>query len=182
MKKVYTSACVVIPPEDKWESIQQIRTKYDRQFHRWIPHINLIYPFYSKDLFYDLESKFREICRRINSFKIKFNKIQYFQHKHQNYTLWLNPEPKELIVHLQSKLLKIVPDCNDLNKYKGGFTPHLSVGQIKGKKDLFEMINEIQNSWKELEFKVSSIYFISRENNKFSKFEVVKEILLKSQN
>jgi 2'-5' RNA ligase len=180
MKKEYTSACVIIPPEDKWEQIQLIRKNYDRQINRWMPHINLLYPFYSKDLFYELERKFTKICRRVNPFKISFNKFKYFQHRHQNYTMWLNPEPKELVIQLQKKLLEIVPDCNDVNRHKGGFKPHLSVGQVKGKENLLETINKIQNSWNELKFEVSSIYFISRENDKFSKFKVIKKILLKS--
>ena len=45
MKKVYTSACVIIPPKELWGPIQKIRQQYDRQIHRWMPHITLLYPF-----------------------------------------------------------------------------------------------------------------------------------------
>ena len=43
--KTHKSAVVIIPPEEIWEPIQKIRRLYDRQCHRWMPHITLIYPF-----------------------------------------------------------------------------------------------------------------------------------------
>ena len=46
MSKFYNSAVVIIPPQEKWESIQEIRETYDRGFNRWMPHITLIYPFF----------------------------------------------------------------------------------------------------------------------------------------
>ena len=178
MNKVYTSACVIIPPKELWDPIQKIRQQYDRQIHRWMPHITLLYPFRPKTEFNDLEKEFKELCSHIKPFEISFRNLRYFHHKHQNFTIWLNPEPYILINHLQAELLKVVPDCDDVNKHKNGFTPHLSVGQIKGKKPLIKIIDKLQNSWKELKFTLNSVYFISRENNKQSKFEIIKKIPL----
>lgn len=178
MKKVYTSACVIIPPKEIWDQIQKIRHRYDRQIHRWMPHITLLYPFRPKAEFNDLEKEFIELCSQLKPFEISFRNVRYFHHRHQNYTIWLNPEPHNLINHLQAELLKVVPDCEDINKYKNGFTPHLSVGQIKGKEKLIQIIDNLQNSWKELKFTLNSVYLISRENNKQSKFEIIKKIPL----
>ena len=69
--------------------------------------------------------------------------------------------------------------CDDVNKHKNGFAPHLSIGQIKGKKKLYKIIQELQNQWKELLFEVKEFYFISRENHKNSKFQIEKQIPLK---
>ncbi|MFX1337544.1 MAG: 2'-5' RNA ligase family protein [Promethearchaeota archaeon] len=179
MNKVHTSACVIIPPKELWDPIQTIRQIYDRHIHRWMPHITLLYPFRSKAEFDDLEKSFIKKCSEIHSFEIILRKLRYFRHRHQNYTIWLDPEPTNSITQLQAELLKIVPDCDDVNKYKNGFTPHLSVGQVKGKEKLDHIIETLQNSWKDLRFLLNSVYFISRENNKFSRFEIIKEILLK---
>lgn len=65
-----------------------------------------------------------------------------------------------------------------MNKYKKGFTPHLSVGQIKGKEKLYKVKNELQNSWKNLEFLVNDIFFIAREKSKNAKFEIEKRFPL----
>lgn len=178
MNKVYTSACVIIPPKDLWDPIQKIRQQYDRQIHRWMPHITLLYPFRPKVEFNDLEKEFKDICSQIEPFEIYFRHFKYFLHKHQNFTIWLNPEPYDLINHLQVEILKVVPDCDDVNKYKTGFIPHLSVGQIKGKQRLIRLIDKLQKIWKELRFNLDSVYFISRENDKQSKFKIIKEISL----
>jgi len=179
LSKVYTSAVVIIPTEKIRAPIQEIRKKYDRQINRWMPHINLLYPFLPKNQFDNIEKDLSMGCRNIESFEISFRKFKYFSHRHQNYTMWLYPEPSDLIIKLQSKLLEIFPECDDVNKHKGGFTPHLSVGQIKSKELLNLTLKKLQNQWKELKFELNSIYFISREKSKMSKFIIEKEILLK---
>ena len=179
MSKLYTSAVVIIPPQSLWAPIQEIRKTYDRQINRWMPHINLLYPFRNSNEFSKLAEKFSKVCRQNQTFDISLKIINHFQHSHQNYTMWLKPEPADLIIRLQEKLLTIVPDCNDVNKYKNGFTPHLSVGQIIGKNKLISTLGKLQNQWEELKFALNSIYFISREKNKTSKFCIEKEIALK---
>ncbi|MFX1258832.1 MAG: 2'-5' RNA ligase family protein, partial [Promethearchaeota archaeon] len=131
MSKIYTSAVVIIPPANIWDPIQEIRKIYDRQIDRWMPHINLMYPFRPKNQFITLKKKFLEMCIHINSFEVTLKNFKYFKHRNNNFTIWLNPIPNHLIIHLQSVILKILPDCNDVNKHKNGFQPHLSVGQIQ---------------------------------------------------
>jgi 2'-5' RNA ligase len=179
MKKVYTSACVIIPPKEIWDPIQKIRQQYDRQLHRWMPHITLLYPFRPKSEFNDFQEKFKSVCSHIKPFEVILRDFKYFTHNHQNYTIWLNPEPNKLMNFLQTELLKVVPDCDDVNKYKNGFTPHLSVGQVKGKEKLIQTLNSLKKSWKVLRFLLTTVYFISRENNGPSKFEIIKKISLK---
>ncbi len=178
MTRVNSSAVVIIPPKESWGPIQEIRRIYDRQIHRWMPHITLLYPFRHESEYNTLESLFSTRCEKIKSFEIKFSKFKYFNHGKQKYTIWLAPEPESLIIYLQYKLLAIVPDCNNVNLHKNGFTPHLSVGQIDGKKKLIEVIETLQRNWSQLKFTINSIYFIAREKQKQSKFEVKKTFLL----
>lgn len=178
MSKVYTSAVVIIPPQEKWASIQEIRKIYDRNIHRWMPHITLLYPFRPEDEYPTIEKDILEICKSISPFEINLRDIHFFNHGHQRYTLWLSPEPVDLIKDLQSKILKIVPDCNDVNKYKKGFNPHLSVGQINGKIKLLEIIENLQNNWHKIRFFLNEIFFIACEKSKTSKFEISRKFTL----
>ena len=181
MSKVYSSAVVIIPPKEKWPPIQEIRRSHDRQINRWMPHITLLYPFRPEDDYSTLEREFSEKCNSIKPFEIHLKQFNYFNHGRQRYTLWLNPEPADLIKDLQTIILKIAPDCDDVNKYKYGFRPHLSVGQIKGRDKLLEIIKNLQDNWKSFTFFLNEICFISREKTKTSRFEIKKRIQLKKE-
>lgn len=182
MVKVFTSAVAIIPPQEIWPPIQEIRKIYDRQIKRWMPHITLLYPFRPEAEFDELKTRFSEVCRLFKNFEIKLEEFNYFSHKKSNYTIWLSPEPREKIIELQSALLEIVPDCNDVNLNESGFTPHLSVGQFRGnKKALLEIIYLLQQEWNPLIFHLDSINFISRENSRFSRFQNQKQILFNFQ-
>ena len=176
MTKVITSAVVIIPPIEKWASIQEIRRLYDRNIERWMPHITLLYPFRLRSEYPNLEEVFSETCKKFEPFEVSLENFLYFNHEGQNFTLWLNPEPGDSIKKIQTCILKSVPDCDDVNKFKLGFIPHLSVGQTKGKNKVLKVIFQLEQSWEKIKFWVDRIYFISREKPKTSKFKIFKEI------
>lgn len=174
--KVYTSAVVIIPPKENWAPIQAIRKLYDRQINRWMPHITMLYPFRPESEFSNLEKIFLEKCKNIKPFEIALRNFNFFSHVREKYTIWLDPEPNESIISIQADLLKLVPNCDDVIKFKSGYKPHLSIGQIKGKIKLEKIINRLQKNWIEVKFLINKIYFISREQDKISKFEIRKSI------
>ena len=182
MSKVYSSAVVIIPPKEKWAPIQEIRKIFDRNINRWMPHITLLYPFRPKNQYEDIEKDFSEKCENIKPFEISLKFFSYFSHDHQKYTLWIDPEPNKSIVKLQDEILKTVPDCNDVNKHKNGYKPHLSVGQIKGKNELQKTITDLQANWVEMKFILNEIFFISREESKTSEFKISKQFQFKRNN
>ena len=181
MSKVYTAACVIIPPREKWAPIQAIRTKYDRHVHRWMPHINLLYPFLEMSKFSaDQQERFRDACQHFPSFEIQLAEFKFFSHRYNNHTIWLSPEPRDQVSALQKEVLKVVPECNDVNRFKGGYTPHLSVGQVKGRTKLKKLLTRFQSDWEPLSFNVGEIYIISREDQKSSKFSIDETFALSS--
>jgi 2'-5' RNA ligase len=177
MTKTVTSACVIIPPKDIWEPIQKIRRKYDSKVQRWMPHINLFYPFTPKQDYDKIFRDFEIKCNQINAFTIYLKQFKYFRHRYQTYTIRQDPEPNDLIIHLQRKLLKVAPEYNDVNQFSGGFRPHLSVGQFTTYK-IHDFIAQLQKNWDPLKFRVNQIYFISRANTKDSAFRIIKKIKL----
>ncbi len=177
MNKTVASACVIIPPEEIWEPIQKIRRTYDSKIHRWMPHINLFYPFAPMQEYDKIFKKFENKCKTIKVFTISLKQFKYFQHRYQNHTIWLDPEPNELIIDLQRELLKLVPEYNDVNKFSRGFRPHLSIGQFTTYK-IYDFIAQLQKNWEVLTFQVNQIYFISHENVKDSAFKIIKKLKL----
>jgi 2'-5' RNA ligase len=178
MTKVYNSAVVLIPPEEKWNTIQKVRRQYDRNYHRWMPHITLLYPFRSEPEFNLLESDFQKICQNLDSFEVQLNSFNYFNHGRQRYTIWLKPTPKKPIIDLQKLIQSLTPDCNDVSLFRGGYTPHLSLGQISGKVLLDEVLQILSANWRSLQFIVDKFFFIAREAKKNSVFQVKKAISL----
>ena len=171
--KTYQSAVVVIPPDSVIAPIQEIRRQYDRHFRRWMPHINLIYPFRPTEMFADLLPRFRDTCSKHPLFSITLKEIRYFRHRRENYTLWLHPEPTEELLRLQQSLVRLVPDCDDVSRHAGGFTPHLSIGQVQGKHRMEALLSRLQQKWQSVSFTVAEIYFIRRDAPPNDVFKIV---------
>jgi len=134
-EKVYTTAAIVMPPDEIWTQIQEIRERHDKAYQRWMPHINLLFPFVPEDQFSYAVSKAERGLRSVTPFTVKFEDFGYFEHGRSN-TLYLKPqdEPQGGLISLQAKLVALFPQCTDLeSKGATGFTPHLTVGQFVGK-------------------------------------------------
>jgi RNA 2',3'-cyclic 3'-phosphodiesterase len=163
-KKTYTTAVVLIPPVELWEPIQVIRRVHDRHIRRWMPHITLLYPFRARDEFAGLSEQFSAVCRDIEPFRVDLVEMRSFQHRRESYTLWLAPEPREALVQLQALVGHIVPDCDDVMRHGDGFTPHLSVGQVRGDKQMVALTKELQTGWQPIAFTAHEVNLIWRRD------------------
>eukprot|EP01138_Halocafeteria_seosinensis_P013119 gb/GECG01013398.1/.p1 GENE.gb/GECG01013398.1/~~gb/GECG01013398.1/.p1 ORF type:complete len:642 (+),score=72.70 gb/GECG01013398.1/:1-1926(+) len=133
--KEYKSAIVIIPPTQLWKPIQTIRSIHDRVYHRWMPHINLMYPFLPDEgtCFEQAAATLQERLRDLESFRVHLNEIQCFKHK-KSATVWLGPgddSEREKLEELNRALEEVFPEHNDVSTISDkGFTPHLSLGQF----------------------------------------------------
>jgi 2'-5' RNA ligase len=175
-EKSYNTAVVVIPPQELWEPIQQIRRQHDRHVRRWMPHINLLYPFRPRSQFAFLAERFASVCHSLSTFTITMREVKYFEHGNGNYTLWLAPEPTEPLRHLLTILQQIVPDCQDTSGHAQGFVPHLSLGQAKGQESFRKLLGTLQREWQTMSFSVSQISMIWREEPPNDTFHVAEKI------
>jgi 2'-5' RNA ligase len=162
MDKTHQTAIVLSPPENARDSIQAIRKQHDRNFRRWMPHVTLVYPFRPKDQFDDLAEAFAEACRTIEPFDVTLNAFQFFQHGRRGFTMWLGPEPKDAVGVLQEALWKVVPDCDEVGRHRDGFTPHLSVGQLRRRDELDAVLQDLQADWTPLTFRADRVDLIWR--------------------
>lgn len=160
--KTHQTAVVVIPPESCWEPIQAIRRQHDRQVRRWMPHVTLLYPFRPRSEFDVVANQMRQACALIQPFEVRLTEFREFRHGRDSHTLWLAPEPPEELVRLQAALQSVVQDCDDTTRYAAGFTPHLSVGQVRGRAALARLKNELQDRWAPLWFTLREVSLIWR--------------------
>jgi 2'-5' RNA ligase len=162
--KTHQASVVAMPSHDVWEPIQAIRREHDRQIHRWMPHVNLLYPFCPRDQFerQRVIPRLAEACRRVSAFDVRLATFRYFTHGARRATIWLDPEPRDAFVHLQSTLQDTFPQYDEQSRHREGFTPHLSVGQVTSRRALQELLAALQTSWSPLTFHLDAIALIWR--------------------
>jgi 2'-5' RNA ligase len=161
--KTYTTAVVLIPPPEVWPPIQAIRRQHDRHQVRWVmPHITLLYPFRPRQEFVTLAARFARPCREIEPFMVELAELRFFHHGRGSYTLWLAPEPREGVVQLQAALQSMVTDCDDVTRYPNGFTPHLSVAQVRGQAAMEQLRAALHRTWQPVSFPVQQVSLIWR--------------------
>jgi 2'-5' RNA ligase len=162
-RKTHQTAVVLVPPAEVWPPIQTIRQRHDRHAYRWVmPHITLLYPFRPREEFPPLAEQLGLACRTLAPFPVRLAVLRHFDHGRGSYTLWLAPEPAEAVAQLQAVLQSVVPDCDDVQRYAQGFTPHLSVAQARGRATMERLQEALQATWQPLSFMATAVQLIWR--------------------
>jgi 2'-5' RNA ligase len=156
------TAVAIVPPEDVWEPVQAIRRLHDRQIHRWMPHINLLYPFRPRADFPSVLPALADACAAVEPFTLTLAEFRFFRHGSGRRTLWLAPEPAEQLRRLQATMQAAVPDCDDLSRFPAGFTPHLSLGQFTTAGACVQVRKQLQARWVPLAFVVKEVSLLAR--------------------
>ena len=160
--KTHITAVVLIPPETLSAPIQAIRERHDRNIGRWMPHITLLYPFWPWAQLHRAVPRLEEATAAIEPFTMTLSKFQFFYHRRSRFTMWLEPEPMNPLRALHRQLHQRFPGCDDTARFRSGFTPHLSVGQVSGQAKLHRRLSRLQASWQPLEWAVDTVSLIYR--------------------
>lgn len=173
----HQTALCIIPPENLWKPIQMIRSIHDKAYARWMPHINLIYPFVPESEFDQTKEKLERVLQEQTPFDIEFDQssIQYFKQKGQQCTFHLRPKISAKTVEIQNQIQ------NALFKSTGGTTPsfeaHLTLGQTTTSR-ISDVLIEMKSKWTPIKFTVDRLAMISRENDPNEEFSIKKQIFL----
>lgn len=158
--KTHRSAAVVIPPQEAWEPIQRIRLQHDRQVRRWMPHINVLYPFHDEAEWAEHRVLLARAAACVQPFTLTLRRFRSFDHGRGRYTAWLEPEPAAPLQTLFGILAEEFDDCDDLARQPGGYSPHLSVGQFGD--PIEDHLAALQRAWQPLRFEVRELAVITR--------------------
>jgi 2'-5' RNA ligase len=152
-----------MPPPEVWEPIQVIRRQYDRNVHRWMPHVTLLYPFLPREQFGEALPVLLEVGRQSTVFQVTLATFQAFTHAFGKATIWLTPEPRHALVTLQVALQAAFPAYDEQSRFPTGFTPHLSVGQASSPRARQHLLETLQASWQPVQFTLTALMLIWRE-------------------
>lgn len=169
LQPTHRSAVVIIPPAGVWPTIQAIRSVHDRSFERWMPHVNLLYGFVPDNHFAAAAPTLRAALADIRPFTVQLGELCSFHHKRSD-TVWLRPktEPGGALIDLHAALEGAFPQCDEQGKKSpAGFTPHLSVGQVRGsaRRRIADLLARWQSGWQPVSFAVGAVWLISRRDD-----------------
>jgi 2'-5' RNA ligase len=176
--KTHHTAVAILPPLEAWDPIQTIRERHDRHIRRWMPHVNVLYPFAPVERFDALEPRLRAACARVTPFEVRLAAFRHFHHGRGRYTMWLVPEPDEPFQELARALGEELPEYDDQFRFESGFTPHLSVGQFRGFEEVRRFKAREAARWRPLSFFVQELSVISRGDPPQDVFRFDREIPL----
>ena len=175
----HTSAVVLVPPRDLWAPIQAIRATNDKSYLRWMPHVNLLYPFLRDDARGATLSPSPPGSPSERSrgppFRVRLDDFRHFKHR-KSCTVWLHPSDPRVedawerepgacagVMAAQAALEAAFPFADNLSGISpAGFTPHLSVGQWPDRDRALAAAADMRREWRPIEFEVDAVYLISR--------------------
>lgn len=178
MTKTHKTAAVIIPPRVVWEPIQQIRSEHDRKIRRWMPHITLVYPFCEPTQFQSIAVETADQCREIAPFEVTLTTFNTFSHGKGHFTVWLPPEPDDSIRGVHAAVWTAVSYDEEYEPPIERFTPHLSVGQVRGRKRRQTLLEELSGGWQPMSFRVSEMHFVVRDDPPDDVFRVACAVCL----
>lgn len=124
----------------KNKEIERVRKKYDKDYKKFKPHINIVYPFeYANQE--QLHSHIKESIQDTKPFKLVLKDLKKSS---KDYYLYLTVDKgkKEILriyKNLHSKIL-----TKFVNKDMPKYTPHLTLGHFKTKKEIDNAIKNIK--------------------------------------
>lgn len=167
----YTTALVILPNAEQQEAINKIRSGKDKAFPRWMPHINLLYPFVPLEKFNETATTIKTVVTGFGSFTVDLDQVANFKNGKNMVTYHLRPSDssKKDIVDLQ----KDIADAIKFNNKKQ-FNPHLTLGQCS--KDDFDSEKQDAEQLGTVSFQVNKVYMIARSDTEDTPYQIVKEI------
>ncbi|KAF2459373.1 2'-5' RNA ligase superfamily-domain-containing protein [Lineolata rhizophorae] len=133
------TALALIPPSALHPPIEAIRARHDRAYHRWPPHINIVYLFVPANSLSDaisvLRSNLHQHVADVVNLHVSLEAPHMFTH-HRNATVFLKPdaESEQRLRNLRDVLVRCLGAVEGESPHGQGFTPHLSVGQASLRK------------------------------------------------
>ncbi|GAM21649.1 hypothetical protein SAMD00019534_048240 [Acytostelium subglobosum LB1] len=180
LKKDFKSAICIAPPIELCDQLQVWRSLYDSAYNRWMPHINLIFPFVTLEQFDNKFNELQTVIGKIPAFKLRFDDFSYFQHGKGKCVVWMKPttDRPNVIADIQAALESVLVGFNEQSsKSPNGFCPHMTVGQFGGKKATEEKIAGFRGVLRPIETDVTEIQMINRVGQD-TPFTVVKTLKL----
>lgn len=120
-------ALALLVPTRLSSHIQDIRRDHDKAYERWMPHINLLFPFVLEHKIPDVTKRLTDELSKLPSFVLILNEVGSFSQREGN-TFHLKPKDETKMLELYAAVRRAIPEFKPQRK---DFHPHLTLGQWK---------------------------------------------------
>jgi len=170
MKLSHYSTICIIPPDNIWPSINNIRVQLkDKGLYRWPPHINLIYPSFEEDNLKNIIPELSLSLSGIKPFDITLNEFGVFGGSKKG-VLYLKPNEcdDDNMINLYNTIENIISKHCDEKKNKKTkpklFVPHLTVCHTTSSSEAWSLTEQFQ-PFQPIKFTIDRVYCLSRPIN-----------------
>eukprot|EP01040_Poterioochromonas_malhamensis_P009230 gene9230-10019_t len=172
----FTTALVIIIPEEFHDMINRLRSQYDHAYPRWMPHMTLYYPFVSIEQFPEIANRLQTALRGFGNISINLNKISFFSQKGKS-TLHLAPQDDTRLQELFQLIHQTIPE---VPLARAQYKPHATIGQCDSG-DRNQMMASFQEHFQHenMTMNICSIQLINRsETDKTIPFTIHSTVSL----
>ena len=173
------TAIAIILPSNQASEVNAIRRIHDKAFHKWPPHVNILYPPVTIDQLKSALPLIRDALGSTASQKLSIGDIGTFRHR-QNATVFLEPDDKSKrsIASLRTKMVKALGLSDKAGTIDGTFRPHLTLGQASLSGDAVDTLVDKCSTLKELHWEFGELAVLTRKPS--GEMEVVDHVRLQA--
>lgn len=159
--RCYDTALCIVPPKHLWGSIDNLRSRYDKAYRKWPPHVNLIYPFVQVDTLPRAVDVVQSVVEASKPFSIRLDAAGVFRHRRDN-TVFLHDSNEERCQRLKNLRQDILVA---LGQEKGtDYQMHMSIGQSEHMNASWHnFLLEKARLLPEVKWEVDQLYVLIRE-------------------
>jgi poly(A) polymerase len=158
-----TTALALVLPHSMLGPIQDIRREHDPSFERWMPHINLVYPFVPLEDFDAAAAQITAAMADQAPIPITLAGLDQFEHRAAR-SIWIKPASAGRIEALRARLIALFPQCDDPESRSGSaYTPHMTLAKLPADAPWRHLIQSWQAALEPLRFQAASLVMLARE-------------------
>ena len=175
------TAIAIILPSAQSTDVNAIRSIHDKAYHKWPPHINILYPSVTAEKLKTALPLLRDAMSSGSGpiLKIKSGGIDTFRHRH-NATVFLEPDEqsKDTIIELRTALVKALGLSSKAGTLDGTFRPHLTLGQASLNGEAIESLVGKCSELTNLQWEIGELAVLSRKPS--GEMEIIDHVSLGS--
>lgn len=173
----HQTAVAFVIPEHLGAEIDSLREVHDRAFHKWRPHINLIYPFVRRSDLEPAVALLREALKSEPVIQLNTENVGFFSQGKYG-TVFLKPSSliEDQICSLRKSLIASL-SCNPATGTKDGvFYPHLTIGRAGPGHPSIETLLAKARGLEKIAWEATTIAILNRQNS--GQMEVVGQLAI----